>query len=630
MCGLAGLIRVDGAPAGPEDERVVRAMCDRMAYRGPDDSGVQAIGNACLGSRRLAIIDLSAAGHMPMSDPTGRWWIAYNGEAYNFAVVREELGKLGVQFRSHTDTEVLLQAWIAWGSKGLERFVGMFAFAIYDRETDTLVLGRDRFGVKPLYWTRDAGRIAFASEIKSLMLARRTNALDRQTLGQWWLYRNVDALAETTLIDGIHQLLPGHLAHIQGGRVRIEAWYCALDHVAESEHERLLGIGEKDICDQIEAQLEDAVRLRLVSDVPVGTLLSGGLDSSLVTALAAKHSAQLSGFHVSIAGQPRYDERRFAEALALRLRIPFHVVDLDADSFRANLAHVTWLEDVPLTFANSVGYYLICQAARKNGTIVVLTGEGADELFGGYDWNYRRRRTLRRLMPLMELLPARVLKNLEFLVYRHVGLPASAHRFRDLMPTAVTVLDRFARADYQERCRKAYDFLGDGLAQEIAASMVSDLSDFLAPLLRRLDRTSMGASVEARVPFLDHRLAHTAINLPLKWRSGRYTDKWILKQIARKYLPRELIWRRKMGFPLPLGEYISPFVAPSFFRDGFCEQVVGLSRRGIERMIEREGRGTHGMFSLVGLEIWGRQFMMGQGTDEVADYIARASAAGAR
>jgi asparagine synthase (glutamine-hydrolysing) len=198
------------------------------------------------------------------------------------------------------------------------------------------------------------------------------------------------------------------------------------------------------------------------------------------------------------------------------------------------------------------------------------------------------------------------------------------------MPTAIMVLDRFARADFQERCRKVYGFLGDDLARELSSSMLSDLSDFLSPLLRRLDRTSMGASVEARVPFLDHRLAHTAINLPVKWRSGRYTDKWILKQIARKYMPRELIWRRKMGFPLPLGEYIAPFISPSFFRDGFCEQVVGLSRRGIERMIEREGRSTHGMFSLVGLEIWGRQFMMGQATEDVAQHVARASSAGSR
>jgi asparagine synthase (glutamine-hydrolysing) len=624
MCGLAGLIRVDGGPVGAEDARLVRAMCDLIAYRGPDDSGVQSVGAACLGSRRLAIIDLSAAGHMPMSDPSGRWWIAYNGEAYNFADVRAELEQLGVRFRSNTDTEVLLQAWIAWGRQGLERFVGMFAFAIYDRETGELALGRDRFGVKPLYWTRDNNRIAFASEIKSLMLARTTNALDRQTLGQWWLYRNVDALIETTLIEGINKLLPGHLAIIRDGEVRVEAWYSPLEHVDESEYRRLAGFSEQDICDHIERQLEEAVRLRLVSDVPVGTLLSGGLDSSLVTALAANHSDKLSGFHVSVAGQPRYDERRYAQVLADRLRIPFHVVDMHAGNFRASLAHVTWLEDMPLSFANSVGYFLVSQLARQQGTIVVLSGEGADELFGGYDWNYRRRRLLRRLLPLMRLMPESVRRNLELLVYRHAGLPASSHHFRYLLPTAVMVLDRFARADLQERCHQAYAFLGNEMAQEVSASMLSDLSNFLAPLLRRLDRNSMGASIEARVPFLDHRLAHTAINLPLKWRSGRYTDKWILKQIARKHVPHDLIRRRKMGFPLPLRDYIAPLAAVSFFRGGFCEQVLGFSRRGIERMIEHERQRPDGMFSLVGLEIWGRQFLLGQSTDSVAEHIGRA------
>ncbi len=625
MCGLAGLVRVDGSPADAEDERIVRAMCDLIAYRGPDDSGVQSIGAACLGSRRLAIIDLSAAGHMPMSDPSGRWWIAYNGEAYNFADVRSELEQLGVRFRSHTDTEVLLQAWIAWGKQGLERFVGMFAFAIYDRQAGEIVLGRDRFGVKPIYWTRDSGRIAFASEIKALMQARGNNALDQQSLAEWWLYRNVDGLNEETLIDGIKKVLPGHLVYIQGDKTRIEAWYNPIEHVDEVEHGALAACSERDICDRIERQLEDAVRLRLVSDVPVGTLLSGGLDSSLVTALAARHSNKLSAFHVSVAGQPRYDERRYAQVLAERLRIPLHVLDLQADNFRASLAHVTWLEDMPLSFANSVAYYLVSKLARKHGTIVVLTGEGADELFGGYDWNYRRRRRLQLLLPLIRLLPGVAQKYLELAVYRHAGLPASAHRFRYLLPTTVMVLDRFMRADLQERCQEAYGFLGDEMAKEVAATMLADLSDFLAPLLRRLDRTSMGASIEARVPFLDHRLAHTAINLPLKWRSGRYTGKWTLKQIAQKHMPREMVRRRKMGFPLPLGEYIAPIAAPWFFRGGFCEQVLGFSRRGIERMIERERQRTDGMFSLIGLEIWGRQFLMGQGTDVVAEHIAGAS-----
>ena len=295
MCGLAGLIHLDGTPAGPDDERVVESMCDLMAYRGPDDRGVRSVGSACLGSRRLAIIDLSPAGHMPMSDPTERWWIAYNGEVFNFAVIREELERIGVQFRSHSDTEVVLQAWITWGSTCLNKFVGMFAFALYDRQEKELVLGRDRYGVKPLYWTEEGGRILFASEIKALMAKRRSNSVDQRSLSRWWLYRNVDALSEPTLIEGIRQLMPGHIARIRDGRMRTETWYSTIEQVSEAEHRRLGEMTEKQIAELIEAQLDEAVRLRLVSDVPVGTLLSGGLDSSLVTALAANHSNQLSG-----------------------------------------------------------------------------------------------------------------------------------------------------------------------------------------------------------------------------------------------------------------------------------------------------------------------------------------------
>jgi asparagine synthase (glutamine-hydrolysing) len=621
MCGLAGLIHLDGAPAGVDDERAVRAMCDVLAYRGPDDAGVKSVGSACLGSRRLAIIDLSPAGHMPMSDETGRWWIAYNGEAYNFAAVRAELERTGATFRSHSDTEVVLKAWIAWGPACLDRFVGMFAFALYDRQESELFLVRDRFGVKPLYWIEDRGRILFASEIKALMAQRSVNAVDHRSLGQWWLYRNVDALTESTLIDGIRRLMPGHIAQIRNGQFRASAWYSTVDQVDEDEYRRQGSLSEEEVVAQVESQLDEAVQLRLVSDVPVGTLLSGGLDSSLVTAMAARHSDRLSGFHISIAGNKKLDERRYAEALTDKLRIPFYPFELTPENFRANLARVTWLEDMPLTFANSVGYFLICEVARRHGTIVVLTGEGADETFGGYMWNYRRRMMLSRLKPWYRLLPERLHEVLSLLVYLRAGLPATAHRFRDLMPMAVNVLDRYVRADAQERCEAAYGFLRDDISREVSGSMLADLSIFLTPLLRRLDRNSMGASVEARVPFLDHRLVQTAVNLPLKWRTGRYTDKWILKQIARRYLPPELVWRRKMGFPLPLEHYIAPLAVPAFFAKGFCESVLGLTSRGIERMLASDRRSAHGLFSLVGLEIWGRIFLMGESQDTITQRV---------
>jgi hypothetical protein len=228
---------------------------------------------------------------------------------------------------------------------------------------------------------------------------------------------------------------------------------------------------------------------------------------------------------------------------------------------------------------------------------------------------------LRRLKPWLDLLPARVQKILALLVYMQAGLPVNAHHFRVLMPSTIGVLDQYVRADALESCMQAYDFLDDIGAREISGSMLADLADFLTPLLRRLDRTTMGASVEARVPFLDHRLVHMAVNLPLKWKLGRYDDKWIVKQIARRYLPDRLIWREKMGFPLPLAEYIAPLATPEFFAGGFCEQTLELSRRGISRVLDEWKLGAQGIFGLIGLEIWGRTFLMGESTDRITEHI---------
>lgn len=622
MCGLAGLLRLDGSLVDERDSAAVRTMCEMTAYRGPDDQGVEAIGAACLGSRRLAILDLSPAGHMPMPDPTRRWWIAYNGEAYNFQETRDELERRGVRFRSHSDTEVLLQAWIAWGPACLDRFAGMFAFAIYDSATGELTLARDRYGVKPLYWMEEGGRLLFASEIKALLTQRRAPRLDHQRLGEWWLYRNVDALAPETLIEGVRQLMPGHLLRARDGRITVAPWYDVVERVDEAEHRRLAALTAEQIVAEVERQLDESVRLRLVSDVPVGTLLSGGLDSSLVTALAARHSQQLTAFHVSVVGHEDMDERRFAEALTAHHRIPFIPLNLTAAGFRANLAHVTWLEDLPLTHANSVAYHLIAKVARAHGTIVVLSGEGADELFGGYAWNYRRRMRLRRLEPWLRRLPAGVHDALALLVYAHAGLPVTARRFRELLPPAIGVLDRFARADAEARCAEAYGFVPDPVARDVSGAMLADLGDFLTPLLRRLDRTTMGASIECREPFLDHRLVHTAINLPLEWKVGRRADKWVLKQIARRHLPDGLIWRRKMGFPLPLADYIAPLATPGFFAGGFCEDALRLGRRGTARLLEGSQRWTFGAFGLLTLELWGRMFLMGEPVDALSERIA--------
>jgi asparagine synthase (glutamine-hydrolysing) len=607
--------------AAIDAEAVVRRMCDLQAYRGPDDSGVADLGRVCLGSRRLSIIDLSAAGHMPMSDASGRWWIAYNGEIYNFAAVREELQALGHDFRSHTDTEVLLHAWMQWGSDCLKRFVGMFAFAIHDTQTDEVTLVRDRYGKKPLYYSRAGAVTMFSSELKALVLGRSDLRIDQQALGEWFLYRNVDGLRPRTLIEGVHAVLPGQVVVIAPRGIQQCYYYSPMSHVSQVEYRSYEAAQPADVVQEVDEVLNEAVRARLVSDVPVGTLLSGGLDSSLVTAIAARHKKDLTAFHVSVEGYPRLDERPYAEQLAAQNGLRMVRLDLTGAEFRRALPFVTLLEDMPLTHPNSTAYYLISKVARSEGVPVLLSGEGADELFGGYSWNYRRRLRLARLAPLAKLFPKLVHSTLQLLAYAQVGMPVSEHRFRETLPPAVHLVDRYARDNWHERCEAAYEFVDDTTHRQVLGAMLTDISDFLAPLLRRLDRTSMGASVESRVPFLDHRLVHKAINLPLRYKVGTHADKWIVKQVALRYMPRGLVFRKKAGFPLPVGDYIAPLARTEFFAGGFCENALELGPRGIERTMTTWKTQVQGLFGLVALEMWGRIFVMGQSTDDVSALV---------
>jgi asparagine synthase (glutamine-hydrolysing) len=621
MCGLAGLIRVsDGGPA-IDAAALVQQMCDLQAYRGPDDSGVKDLGRVCLGSRRLSIIDLSSAGHMPMGDESGRWWITYNGEVYNFADIREELLGHGHRFRSNSDTEVILHAWIQWGSDCLQRFVGMFAFAIHDTQTDEVVLVRDRFGKKPLYYSRIGGIVAFSSEMKALAAIGHDLRINQQALLEWFLYRNVDALASRTLIEGINAVLPGQIVTISSRGIHSSSYYSPPSNVSEAEYRRYEAARPGEIVEEFDQILNDAVRRRLVSDVPVGTLLSGGLDSSLVTAIAARYTNKLTTFHVSVADYPQLDERRFAEQLAREHRLPFVAFTMTGKHFRKVLPRISYLEDLPLTHPNSAGYYLIAQVARQHGVPVVLSGEGADELFGGYAWNYRRRQWMARIAPLMRMIPERIQTLLALLIYSRAGMPYLAHGFRSALPSTIDVIDRSVRADWLDRCQAAYAFVRDRVDREVLGAMLADISDFLPPLLRRLDRTSMGHSVESRVPFLDHRLVHKAINLPLKFKVGRLADKWVVKQIAKRYMPRSLVFRKKAGFPLPVSDYIAPLACREFFAGGFCETVLELGTHGIERTISSSNRQPDGLFGFIALEMWGRIFFMGQTVDDVTGLI---------
>jgi asparagine synthase (glutamine-hydrolysing) len=601
-------------------------MNNLQFHRGPDDDGILSLGDVCLASVRLSIIDLTDAGHMPMSDEQERWWITYNGEVYNFRELREELIRCGHTFRSRTDTEVVLHAFAEWGDKCVERFVGMFAFAIYDRQNDVLTLVRDRFGIKPLYYMRENGHIFFSSEMKALIQISDRIQLNKQRLIEWSLYRNVDILSADTLLENIYSVLPGHLITIKFGEISSWCYYSPPAQVDYPQYNRYSQERVDIVIEEIESAIYQSVQDRLISDVPVGTLCSGGIDSSLITAVAARYHTQLTAFHVSVSGFPALDERLYAEQVTRDLGVPLVCHSLNGEIFRRELARSIYLSDAPLTHPNSVAFLLICQVARQHGVIVLLSGEGADELFGGYPWRYRRYIQMLRARRLLGLLPKKIRKGIELAGYACNDLPATAFLFDQLLPHTVSFIDRYARRDWYQQCEEAYAFVTKPWDRAALGGMLGDLADFLTPLLRRLDRMSMGASVECRVPFLDHRLVKNVINLPLGFRIGKRVDKWVLKEVAARHLPPAIVKRRKVGFPLPLQDYLAPLAQSDLFRKGFCIEIVGLHPRGVQEVIASWKKNIQAFFNLVSLELWGRLFLMREPLEQVTELLVKLEA----
>jgi asparagine synthase (glutamine-hydrolysing) len=623
MCAIAGVVCAKPGCDGRHHLPAVRSMCDLQSHRGPDDQDVRPLGPVCLGSNRLSILDLSRAGRMPMSDPSGRWWIVYNGETYNFQELREELRGLGHAFTSGSDTEVVLHAFQEWGDACLERMVGMFAFAVLDREARTVTLARDRFGKKPLYYMQQDGHLFFASEVKALLRVRDEVRPNYRRLLEWTLYRNAELGAPDTFVDGICALPPGHVMRVGQGRLEPpRAYYTPAAQVDRDRYARLQEAPVDAVLDEIDRLLNESVRARLVSDVPLGTLCSGGIDSSLITALCARHIPDVAAFHVSVAGYPALDERAYAKQVTDGLGLTLHTYELTADAFRRHLPRAIYHSDFPLTHPNSVAFLLISEFARSRGVTILLSGEAADELFGGYIQRYRHLRQFLRAQRLLARAPARIRKVMAWLGYAAERVPITAFsEYPALLAHTTSMLDLFARDDLRIRCEEAYGFIANEDDRAVLGAMLGDVTNFLSPLLRRLDRMSMAASVECRTPFLDHRLVQLAVNLPLQYRLHGRTDKWVLKQVAARYLPHDVVFRKKVGFPLPVSDYLAPLAREEFFADGFCVEALGIHRRGLLEAVRTWPTNVNGFFNLLALEIWGRLFVLGQSVEEVSEKL---------
>ncbi len=553
MCGIVGAVSTRAGAPMSEDR--LRAMREAIAHRGPDDDGFLLSDGVALGSRRLAILDLSPRGHMPMSTPDGRYTIVYNGEVYNFQDLRASLEARGMQFRTHTDTEVLLALYAQDGPSMLDRLNGMFAFAIWDAEQRSLFVCRDRLGVKPLHYAITDDTLFFASEEKALFAAGVQAEFNPEV---WHELLRFNYIAGTrTPFRGVQRLLPGHYFTWRQGRLDVRRWWNLSERIQSASArpqapEQWFG-----------ETFDDSVRLRRISDVPVGVLLSGGLDSSSVAAsLAAQAGEGVSSFTIRFADDPHYDEGPLARLVAERWHLDHHELTVQPTDLLERLKRAAWFNDEPLAHYSDLHLGAISEYAKSRVT-VLLSGEGSDETLGGYVryWPLRYPSVLaaaRVFAPLLGATGSPRLRKLQQMLAlgetsRLVLFNASSVFPEDLAVIGVPPAgpDAFAfREQMVAEAQRAYP------GQPARQAMYSDVHTFLCSLLDRNDRMTMGASIECRVPFLDYRLVEGLSALPsselLRGRRG----KRLLLASRGDRLPEGIRAAAKRGFSVPWRRYL--------------------------------------------------------------------------
>jgi asparagine synthase (glutamine-hydrolysing) len=582
MCGIAGVLDFRGG-AGERLERQAAAMADSIAHRGPDDHGVWSDAEAgiALAHRRLSIVDLSPAGHQPMISADGRFIIIYNGEIYNHNELRPELEARGIQFRGHSDTEVMLEAFAAFGIEAtIKRLIGMFTIAVWDRRDRTLTLIRDRLGIKPLYWTKFGATFLFGSELKALRAYPGwTPRIDRSAVAAFMRHNYIPA--PHTIYQGVQKLEPGKILTLPwGGEPHIEAFWDARS-VAKAGLANPLRGSDLELTNQLEDLLRDAVGRRMVADVPVGAFLSGGIDSSTVVAMMkAANTGPVRtytiGFEIS-----GFDEAEHSAAVARHLGTEHTEVTVTAKDALNVVPKLPDFYDEPFADSSQIPTYLVSAMTRQHVT-VALSGDGGDELFAGYN----RYLLATRLWRSLALLP-RPLRRAAAAFLTSVSadrwskmlaiLPARArlgqigdklHKFAAVLPVADEtelyrrLVTHWEPAQVVPGASEPKGVLWDPQVKTEFPCLLErmqflDLVTYLPDdILTKVDRASMAVALEARVPLLDHRVVEFAWRLPRAAKIRGGMSKWLLRQVLYRHVPKTLVERPKMGFSVPLGDWL--------------------------------------------------------------------------
>jgi asparagine synthase (glutamine-hydrolysing) len=628
MCGIAGYVSV--TPSA-DSETILKRMTDSIAHRGPDDHGYYHDPYAHLGHRRLSIIDV-AAGHQPMANETGSHWITYNGEIFNHREIRPTLEEAGHRYETHCDTETILHAYEEFGPASVEQFRGMFAYAIWDRDKRRLFCVRDRLGIKPFYYFWNGRVFVFASEIKALLAHPAISAeLAEPLLPEYLAFGYVSE--ERTLFRGIRKLMPGHhlTLDVSGREASLE-----IRQYWDPPRAAPLQASEQELIAETRRRLEETVRMRLMSDVPLGMFLSGGVDSSAIAALTRRlTTGPVKTFSVGYA-EEQFSELSYAAQVARAIGTDHHEIRVGIDDFFNELPKLIYHEDEPITWPSSVSLYFVSRLAAAE-VKVVLTGEGSDEIFGGYE-RYRWHLINTRAARVYGALPVSVRKALCDQLQTSSLLRASLrrklrHSFVGRDATVESLfLDNFYCAFSREeqnrllgsdpaavygnylRYWRARD--GDSL---LARMLYADQKTYLVELLMKQDQTSMACSIESRVPLLDHKLVEFSTTIPdsLKIRGG--TQKYILKRAVEHLLPREIVHRKKMGFPTPIRAWLLDARAQPLYealrdRRGFIASIVDSNALEdlISRHLSQREDATDRLWRLLNLQVWGDLFLTGR------------------
>nr|WP_273544203.1 asparagine synthase (glutamine-hydrolyzing) [Luteimonas saliphila] len=617
VCGIAGIVRLDGVHVSADQ---IGQLTDLIAHRGPDDAGVHVDGPVGLGHRRLSIVDLSPAGHQPMSCADGSLWIVFNGEIYNHASLRAELVALGHGFRSTTDTEVILAAYRQWGEACVQRFEGMWAFAIWDRTRQRLFCSRDRLGIKPFYYALTSTGLAFASEIKAVLASGLVPVRHNPEALRLQLVYRARASSETTCFDGVLQLPPAHNAVFAGGRLVHSRYWNAEDALATRER------GRGDPAARFRELIGQAVRSHLRSDVPVGACLSGGLDSGTLVALAAReNAAPLRTFSVTYPGTA-YDESRYIRALHERVdNLDGSETSPDGSDLVDVLERSTWHYEEPVWGGSVYSWWQVMKSVRAGGIKVVLNGQGADELLAGYPRYYPtylrqllagRWPTFRRNFAAFRAQQGDLSRSG---LWRELATPF----WPDWMRRAARLAGRAAAFDdgfLDPQLRAAVSPAAEALARrafsDLDAHLLSDLTTTRLPeLLQAEDRFSMAFSIESRVPFLDRAFVEFGVALPPEQKIDGGVTKVVLRESMRGIVPDDILDRRdKQGYPTPANDWLRRFgveyAGDTIGSRSFRERgVFDAAAAGAAFERWRDGRAAlPGLWTWLSTETWFRQY----------------------